>query len=148
MQSRRGMVRIVWPAASSDQLAANCSSLAEASVARAAVTFLSKSARSWLRDAAGSSLYGGSPGGATSKESCCMVSTAHSCIRARCVASAPMLNDLGCGFQPNLSSGQRSNTFRVLAISRSNSGSRLSEIINNLLEYIRLSFAQCQERNL
>jgi len=33
------------------------------------------------------------------------------------LASAPIANDLSCGFQPNLPSGTRSSTVRVEAIS-------------------------------
>jgi hypothetical protein len=39
-----------------------------------------------------------------------------------------MAEDLGCGFQPNLSDGTRSKVFRVLAISASNSGNSAWEI--------------------
>ena len=41
---------------------------------------------------------------------------------ATCVASTPSENDFSCGFQSNRPSGTCSSTFRVVAISWSNSG--------------------------
>src|ERR1017187_1110679 len=103
------------PAASRQELLAKFDK--NASAARAADAFLSNFASSSCREAAGSSVYGGAPGGAMSSASFSMTSTAQPVMFAICVASAPMLKDFGCGLQPNLSSGQRSNVLRVLAIS-------------------------------
>src|SRR5271170_4896732 len=47
----------------------------------------------------------------------------HPGMVAKCEASQPTVPDFSCGFQPHLSSGTRSSTLRVLAISWSNSGS-------------------------
>ena len=47
-------------------------------------------------------------------------------MSATWLAFQPIVFDLGCGFQSSLSSGMRSRTLRVLAISWSNSGRRVS----------------------
>src|ERR1017187_9002620 len=47
---------------------------------------------------------------------------------AMCTARAPISNDFGCGLKLNLSAGIRTRHLRVVAISRSNSGSSASLI--------------------
>src|SRR5579864_2423913 len=55
-----------------------------------------------------------------------MVITGQLGILATCPASQPIVPDFSWGFQPSFSSGTRSSVLRVLAISRSNSGSSAS----------------------
>src|SRR5216684_2912040 len=84
------------------------------------------------------------------------MSTVHPIRPQICVASDPIENDLGCGFQSSLSSGTRSSVFRVLPISWSNSGSsaslmfiRVPSVKENVYrsENNRRRIGESQERN-
>src|SRR5947209_3859245 len=79
-----------------------------------------------LRVVGGEAWGAGAPFGATSSESWLMVMTGQLGIFATCPASHPIVPDFSWGFQPSFSSGTRSSVLRVLAISRSNSGSNAS----------------------
>src|ERR1700681_4072483 len=98
------------------------SSAALARAAWASATFLSNSSRT-------SSVVAGlgwSNGTAKSSPLVLRVTPVQVGRVARWVASLPMVKDLGCACQPNLSVGIRCSVRRVLAISRSNSGSNIA----------------------
>src|SRR5208282_150499 len=111
------MEKMVAPLLRNDQFLAKSVSLAPASAARAATTFLSNNSNNSLRDLGTGGGVNGLPPGDMSKESCLMVSRVHPTRLARWPASQPMLPDFSCGFQENFSSGTRSRVLRVLAIS-------------------------------
>src|SRR5207244_8392478 len=121
-----GSVLTVRPPTLKAQGFLNSASEALARAVRAAVAFLSKSARIFALLSSASNLGGGPPGGMMSSSSRVRALTTQPGSSATSVASRPSVIDLGCGFQEPFPSGTRSSTRRVAAISASNSGSSSS----------------------
>src|SRR5262249_23839425 len=108
-----GMVKIALPWFNRDQGFINCSSDAPAMAFRAEAVFLSKRPNSSAWDFS----CGGAGASFTSKEYLGPVAASQPVMVARCKARLPMVIDLSCGFQADLSSGTRSRLFRVFVIS-------------------------------
>src|SRR5438270_13933526 len=109
MTASRGILNIGWPAFSSDQLWANCSSVVDASVFRAAATLRSNRSRISARLLSRGDWYRGPLGGARSTDGVVSVITAQPTISAKWLAFQPIVLDLGCAFHSSLSSGTRSS---------------------------------------
>src|SRR3954467_10741402 len=120
-----GIVNTTWPLFTSDHGANSAGSGCSSSFPRALLTLASKVA-SRAATEAGAFGRASSPPAATSNDEPSSMMSTQCGMFEMCAARCPIVNDFSCGFQAKSASGTRSSSRRVVPISWSYSGRRLS----------------------